>query len=86
MDCKPSIVFFIILLGTSIEYAIKLAYNQWAYICALRYLFRALPQVSYDLMICIDSSSIHELSFKKLNGVKVVVPNAFMYRHICTGL
>ena len=57
MDCKPSIVFFIILLGTSIEYAIKLAYNQWAYICTLRYIFRALPQVSDDL------NDLHRLKF-----------------------
>ena len=33
-------------------------------------------------MICIDSSSIHELSIKKLNSVKVVVPNVFVYPHI----
>ena len=48
MDCDP-LSFFIILPGTSMEYVIKLAYIQWAYICALRYLFRALPQVSCDL-------------------------------------
>ena len=48
--------------------------------------FRALPQVSYDINDLIDSSSIHERSFKKLNTVKVVVPNAFMYPHICTRL
>ena len=52
--------------------------------CALCYLFRALPQVSYDI------NDLHRLKFhaymssllKKLNGVKVVVPNAFMYPHI----
>ena len=49
--------FFIILPGTSIEYVIKLAYIQCAYICALRYLFWALPQVSYDI------NDLHRLKF-----------------------
>ena len=83
MDCKPSIVFFFfsILPGTSIEYVIKLACIQWAYICAFGYLFRALPQVSYDIndlhiqtqVPCMIMSSL----LKKRNTTKVVAPNAF---------
>ena len=34
--------------NASRETASKLVYIQWAYICALGYLLRALPQVSYD--------------------------------------
>ena len=63
MDSKPSIaVFFIVLSGTLIEYVIKLAYIQWAYICALR--FQALLQVSYDIND-LQRFKFHELSFKK---------------------
>ena len=82
MHCKPFIVFYhltgyldrICLLNLQ-------TFNELiSVLCAIS--FWLCRKCHMTKMIFIDSISIHELSFKKLNTTKVVVPNAFIYPNV----